>query len=116
MIMSHNNSGRHGPRAETGYRNVRRAGASRSSSSGYTLSNARTFQLAGELVSRVNTPNKVVAQTFDDGATERTPEVLDLLAATDVPATSYPNGVDLDLHPEDFAAIARARHDIGNHT
>lgn len=83
---------------------------------GYTLSKSRTFQLAGEMVSRVDTPDKVVALTFDDGPTERTPEVLELLAAADIPATFYLNGADLDLHPDHGAAIARAGHEIGNHT
>lgn len=83
---------------------------------GYTLSTSRTFQLAGEIVNRVDTTDMVVALTFDDGPTEWTPAVLDALAAADIPATFYLNGTDLDRHPDHGAAIARAGHEIGNHT
>ena len=83
---------------------------------GYTLSKSRTFQLVGEVVNRVDTSDKVVALTFDDGPTEWTPEVLDMLASADVLATFYLNGADLDRHPDQGAAIARAGHEIGNHT
>lgn len=84
--------------------------------SGYEVMNARTFQLTGELVNRVAITDKVVALTFDDGPTERTPEVLNMLAVARVPATFYLNGADLDRHPLHGAAIARAGHEIGNHT
>ena len=82
----------------------------------YTLSKSRTFQLAGEIVSRVDTTEKVVALTFDDGPTEWTPEVLNTLAEKQIPATFYLNGADLDRHPDQGVAIARAGHEIGNHT
>lgn len=83
---------------------------------GYYVMNARSFQLAGRLVDRVDTTEKVVALTFDDGPTDLTPEVLRILADADVPATFYLNGRDLAAHPEHGAAIAAAGHDIGNHT
>lgn len=82
----------------------------------YTLSKSRTFQLAGEIVNRVDTTEKVVALTFDDGPTEWTPEILNVLAAKKILATFYLNGADLDRHPDAGAAIARAGHEIGNHT
>lgn len=82
----------------------------------YTLSKSRTFQLAGEIVNRVDTIEKVVALTFDDGPTEWTPEILNVLAAMKIPATFYLNGADLDRHPDEGAAMARAGHEIGNHT
>lgn len=73
----------------------------------YLLANSRTFQLAGVVVNRVDTAEKVVALTFDDGPAEHTPEVLDVLARSRVPATFYLNGADLDRYPEHDAAIAR---------
>lgn len=73
----------------------------------YLVANSRTFQLAGVLVNRVDTAEKVVALTFDDGPAEHTPEVLDVLARSRVPATFYLNGADLDRYPEHGAAIAR---------
>lgn len=83
---------------------------------GYQLMNSRSFQLAGRLVDRVDTTEKVVALTLDDGPSERAPEVLELLAAAGVPATFYLNGRDLAARPELGVAIAAAGHEIGNHT
>ncbi|MFC4375922.1 polysaccharide deacetylase family protein [Nocardia halotolerans] len=82
----------------------------------YVLMNSRTYQLAGRLVDRVETDEKLVALTFDDGPTERTPEVLRMLAELRVPATFYLVGGDLAAHPEYGAAIVAAGHEIGNHT
>ncbi|MBF6316002.1 polysaccharide deacetylase family protein [Nocardia cyriacigeorgica] len=83
---------------------------------GYYLINSRTFQLAGRIVDRVDTDDKVVALTLDDGPTTKAPEVLRVLADAEVPATFYLNGRDLAAHPEFGAAIAAAGHEIGNHT
>ena len=55
----------------------------------YTLSKSRTVQLAGELINRVDTTERVVALTFDDGPTEWTPEILNILATQGIPATFY---------------------------
>jgi peptidoglycan/xylan/chitin deacetylase (PgdA/CDA1 family) len=82
----------------------------------YTLSKSRTVQLAGELINRVDTTERVVALTFDDGPTGWTPAILNMLAGAGIPATFYLNGADLDRHPDQGAAIARAGHEIGNHT
>lgn len=86
---------------------------------GYYVMNSRTFQLAGRLVDRVGTTQKVVALTLDDGPTPLTPEVLRTLAdmpGGPVPATFYLIGGDLAAHLEYGAAIAAAGHEIGNHT
>ncbi|NKY56516.1 polysaccharide deacetylase family protein [Nocardia flavorosea] len=83
---------------------------------GYFLMNSRTYQLAGRLVDRVEAEDKVVALTLDDGPSEHAGEVLDLLAAADIPATFYLNGRDLAARPELGRAIAEAGHEIGNHT
>ncbi|MEH3131485.1 MAG: polysaccharide deacetylase family protein [Mycolicibacterium neoaurum] len=82
----------------------------------YTLINARTFQLAGHLVSRVDTDARVVALTFDDGPTDHTPEVLEVLASRNVPATFYLNGSEAQRHRDLVTAIANAGHEIGNHS
>lgn len=87
-----------------------------SAAAGYRLTNARSFQLAGTLVNRVDTVEKVVALTLDDGPTEYTPEVLRILADADVPATFYLTGRELDAAPAQGAAIAGAGHEIGNHS
>ncbi|MEU4649026.1 polysaccharide deacetylase family protein [Nocardia fluminea] len=82
----------------------------------YVLMNSRTYQVAGRLVDRVETEDKVVALTFDDGPTVRTPDVLRTLAQSRVPATFYLVGEDLAEHPEYGAAIVAAGHEIGNHS
>ncbi|MFD4353948.1 polysaccharide deacetylase family protein [Nocardia sp. NPDC058518] len=82
----------------------------------YVLMNSRTYQVTGRLVDRVETDEKVVALTFDDGPTARTPEVLRVLGQAQVPATFYLVGADLAAHPEYGAAIVAAGHEIGNHS
>ncbi|MFC9663143.1 polysaccharide deacetylase family protein [Nocardia sp. NPDC127606] len=82
----------------------------------YVLMNSRSYQVAGRLVDRVETDEKVVALTFDDGPTARTPDVLRTLAELQVPATFYLVGEDLAAHPEYGAAIVGAGHEIGNHS
>ncbi|WP_073483922.1 polysaccharide deacetylase family protein [Streptoalloteichus hindustanus] len=87
---------------------------------GLTLSrvaNSRTFQFFGEIVDRVDTDQKLVALTFDDGPDPAgTRAVLDTLAARGVPATFFLIGRDLAAHPDLGRAIAAAGHEIGNHS
>ena len=79
------------------------------------LSDARTFQLFGEAIARVETDRPLVALTFDDGPTAE--HVPDLLAALgDTPATFFLIGRDMRATPEATAAIAAAGHEIGNHS
>ncbi|MFE9784617.1 polysaccharide deacetylase family protein [Nocardia salmonicida] len=82
----------------------------------YVVMNSRTYQVAGRLVDRVETDEKVVALTFDDGPTARTPEVLRVLGESQVRATFYLVGDNLAAHPEYGAAIVGAGHEIGNHS
>ncbi len=83
----------------------------------HTLSNSRTFQLFGDLVHRVDTEEKVVALTLDDGPSDRTPEVLRVLAEAGVPATFYVTGTEMAAHPPEMGrAIVDAGHELGNHT
>lgn len=82
----------------------------------YTLANSRTYQLFGDLVDRVDTDEKIVALTLDDGPSENTPEVLRVLAEAGVPATFYVTGREMAQHPELGRAIVDAGHELGNHT
>jgi peptidoglycan/xylan/chitin deacetylase (PgdA/CDA1 family) len=87
---------------------------------GFTLlqvANSRTFQFAGTLVDRVETPEKVVALTFDDGPDPAgTHAVLDTLKSRQVPATFFLIGRDIAAHPDLARDIAAAGHEIGNHS
>ena len=83
----------------------------------WNVSSSRTFQFFGGLVHRVETSEKVVALTFDDGPDPAgTQQVLDTLAARDVKATFFVMGRDLAKHPELGRRIAEAGHELGNHT
>ena len=81
------------------------------------LSNARTFQVFGDLVARVDTDRAVVALTFDDGPTkDYTQPVLDILKAHNIRATFFLTGRETAENPKQAKAIADAGHEIGNHT
>lgn len=83
----------------------------------WNVSSSRTFQFFGELVARVETTEKVVALTFDDGPHPAGGQyVLDTLAAEQVPATFFLMGRDLETYPDLGRKIADAGHEIGNHT
>ena len=83
----------------------------------YGLMRSRSFQLAGELIRRVDTEQKVVALTLDDGPTaEYTPWVLSLLKQRGVRATFYLSGGESEQQPAQLRAIVAAGHELGNHT
>jgi len=65
----------------------------------------------------VNTDQKVLALTFDDGPhATLTPKLLDLLKARRVKATFYVVGRNVELYPEIAKRIVREGHEIANHT
>ncbi len=78
--------------------------------------NARNYQLFGNLTSQVETNDKVVALTFDDGPTKNTNAILSLLDDYQVKATFFLIGKDIEGQPEEARKIAEAGHQIGNHT
>jgi len=81
------------------------------------ISSSRTFQFFGQLVPRVNTSQKVVALTFDDGPTpEATEEVLAVLAEGHVRATFFVTGAELEKNMAEGKKIVAAGHELGNHT
>ncbi|WP_127752276.1 polysaccharide deacetylase family protein [Devosia sp. 1566] len=81
------------------------------------LSNARGFQLFGDIVARLDTDAPVVALTLDDGPTPAyTQTVLDILNERDVKATFFLTGRESAEHPQQVQAIAAAGHEIGNHS
>ncbi|WP_418302483.1 polysaccharide deacetylase family protein [Lysinibacillus fusiformis] len=82
----------------------------------YKLMNARNYQLYGNITSRVETEDKVVALTFDDGPTKNTDAILSLLDDYQVKATFFLIGKDIEEQPEEARKIAAAGHQIGNHT
>jgi peptidoglycan/xylan/chitin deacetylase (PgdA/CDA1 family) len=57
-----------------------------------------------------------VALTFDDGPSEGTGQILEILARYNVPATFFQVGANVDRLPEAARAVAQAGHPIGNHS
>ena len=83
----------------------------------YQLTKSRSFQFAGEFLQRVETEERVVALTFDDGPTpEYTDWVLQQLGAHDAKATFYLVGSACDDHPDLLESIVDAGHELGNHS
>lgn len=82
----------------------------------FLLANSRTFQFFGGLVSRVETSEKVVALTFDDGPSEATEEILAILGQRQVKGTFYVTGRNVELYPAQTWAMITAGHELGNHS
>lgn len=82
----------------------------------FHISRSRTFQFFGELVSRVETDEKVVALTFDDAPSSKSDEVLRILNEYDIKATFYVVGRNMEAYPEEGKRIAGMGHDLGNHS
>ncbi|MDT7797865.1 MAG: peptidoglycan-N-acetylglucosamine deacetylase [Actinomycetota bacterium] len=81
------------------------------------VADSRTFQFFGTLVNRVDTTEKVVALTFDDGPDPAgTHTILDTLKSRQVPATFFLIGREIAAHPGLAHDIAAAGHEIGNHS
>lgn len=83
---------------------------------GYELVSSRTFQLYGNIVPRVQTDEKIVALTFDDGPTKNSAAILEILKDLDVQATFFLTGNELEKNPEEGRMIAEAGHEVGNHS
>lgn len=83
----------------------------------WQISRSRTFQLFGQLVPRVNTSQKVVALTFDDGPTpDATGQILSVLDQEHVRATFFITGAELEKNLAEGKRIVAAGHELGNHT
>ena len=83
----------------------------------FKYSKSTTHQLFGEIVDRVETTDKVVALTFDDGPTRAfTQRILEILEDEEITATFFLVGNALEKNPEEARLIAQAGHEIGNHS
>jgi len=76
----------------------------------------RSASIFGRSVWHGNPDRRAVALTFDDGPSEGTPAILDILAQYRVPATFFQVGANVDRLPEVARAVAAAGHAIGNHS
>lgn len=83
----------------------------------YGVSRSTAFQFFGEIHDRVETSQRVVALTFDDGPTRgRTDEILQILAEENVRATFFLIGSDIESNRAEAEKLIAARHEIGNHS
>lgn len=83
----------------------------------YRLMNARTFQLYGEIVPRVETSRPFVALTFDDGPTAPyTEQLLAVLREKGAKATFFVIGQHLEEFPALGEKIVLEGHELGNHS
>jgi len=73
--------------------------------------------LAERILWRVNTPENVVALSFDDGPhPEFTPAVIDILERHKIPATFFLVGRHVRQHPQLVGRLACGPYEIANHT
>jgi peptidoglycan-N-acetylglucosamine deacetylase len=83
----------------------------------WSLSNLRGYQVAGKLVSHVETHDSVVALTFDDGPVpERVEPLLAELRELNARATFFVIGEALAQSPESGRRLVEAGHELGNHS
>src|ERR1700716_402027 len=76
----------------------------------------RSATVFGPSVWRGPRNRRAVALTFDDGPSESTPQLLDVLASYQVSATFFQCGANVARLPEIARAVQQAGHDIGNHS
>ena len=81
------------------------------------LARSRTVQLFGSIVPRVETTERRVALTFDDGPGAAVVDSLvALLASRGVRATFFVTGSELATAPDAGSRLVAGGHELGNHT
>jgi peptidoglycan-N-acetylglucosamine deacetylase len=76
----------------------------------------RASSVFGPSIWRGSADRRAVALTFDDGPSESTPQILDILARYGVKATFFQCGANVERLPEIARAVREAGHTLGNHT
>jgi peptidoglycan-N-acetylglucosamine deacetylase len=76
----------------------------------------RSSEVFGPSIWRGPATRPAIALTFDDGPSEGTPQVLELLARWNVHATFFQCGANVERLPEIARAVRAAGHEIGNHS
>ena len=81
----------------------------------YAVRSPRSSLLAPSVYRGV-TSRRSIAITFDDGPSEATPRVLELLARYNARATFFQCGANVERLPDIAREVVRAGHEAGNHT
>jgi len=76
----------------------------------------KSSRVFGPSVWRGPRDRRALALTFDDGPSEDTPRILEVLARHNVPATFFECGANVERLPEVARAVAAGGHEIGNHS
>ena len=76
----------------------------------------RSARLFGPSFWRGPRDRRSIALTFDDGPSESTPALLEILSHYGVGATFFQCGANVDRLPATARAVALAGHEIGNHS
>ena len=83
----------------------------------WRISKARCFQLVGEVTCRVETSEKIVALSFDDGPTAMGVDaVLNELEPRGFKATFFLIGKHMEANPGLAKQLSDAGHEVGNHS
>ncbi len=81
------------------------------------VSKARCFALIGDLVCRVETDQRIVALSFDDGPTEHGVDwVLPILSRHEARATFFLIGAEVESRPALVRRLLAQGHEVGNHS
>lgn len=75
-----------------------------------------SYQLFGEIYTSIETDQKVVALTLDDGPNEKIDTILSILNHHNVKATFFPIGNLMANRLSDVKRMVRDGHEIGNHS
>src|SRR5215469_11129473 len=76
----------------------------------------RSSEVFGPSVWRGPRDRRAVALTFDDGPSESTPRILEILERHQVPATFFQIGANVERLPAVARSVAEAGHTVGNHS
>ena len=83
----------------------------------FYMRRASAPQLMGKAIRFVNTQEKVIALTFDDGPNpEATEKILDLLEKYNAKATFFVVGKNAEKYPELVKVITASGNELGNHS
>src|SRR5437016_13359715 len=83
---------------------------------GYYAAYAVRWQVLGETIWRGKTDTNAVSLTFDDGPSEDTESILDVLKHYGIKAAFFMIGSQVEKFPEIARRVAREGHEIGNHS
>jgi len=82
----------------------------------WQFAKSRTHQVFGGIVTHIETEEKALALTFDDGPTVNTGRIMEILDSLEVKATFFVTGMELEEHMEEGRKLALAGHELGNHS